>query len=106
MGDARAGSTDGRAVQLRELRGPGAAGASVAVDLAGGRCRADSAVGRFPAALCAERAAVDPAGEAAALFALAGILLGSLGAPAHGAAGLQSLVPLVRRAGRRRPGVG
>ena len=85
---------------------PGAGGASAAVDPAGRRCRAGGAVGRVPAALRAERAALDRAGEAAAGPAAAGVLLGALGAAAHGAAGLQPPVPLVRRAGRRRPGLG
>ena len=106
MGDARFGSADGRAVQLRELRAAGAGRSSAAGDPAGRRCRPGGADGRVPAALRAERAALDPAGEAAARLAAAGVLLGALRAPADGAAGLQPAVPLVRRPGRRRPGVG
>ena len=59
-------------------------------------------IGRVPAALRAERPALDPAGEAAAGAAAAGVLLGPLGAAADGAARLQPAVPLVRRPGRRR----
>ena len=52
----------------------------------------------FRGALCADRAAVDPAGEAASGDAVAGVLLDPLGAAADGAAGVRSAVPLVRRA--------
>ena len=98
VADARAGSADGRAVQLCELREPGAGGASAAGDPADRRCRAGGAERGVPAALRRERAALDRAGEAAAGAAAAGVLLGPLGAAADGAAGLQPAVPLVRRA--------
>ena len=57
-------------------------------------------------ALFADRAAVDPAGEAAAGDAAAGVLLDPLGAAADGAAGVRPPVPLVRRDRRRRCGLG
>ena len=62
--------------------------------------------GEFQQLYAAERPALDRAGEAAAGPAAAGVLLGPLRAAADGAAGLQPLVPLVRRARRRRPGLG
>ena len=49
---------------------------------------------------------LDPAGAAVAGAAAAGVLFDPLGAAVDGAARLQSAVPLVRRARRRRPGVG
>ena len=51
-------------------------------------------------------AAVDPAGAIAAGAAAAGVLHDPVGDAAHGATRLQSAVPLVRRAWRRRAGVG
>ena len=67
---------------------------------------AGSAGAEFRGALFAARPAVDSAGEAAAGDAAAGLLLDPLGAPADGAAGVRPVVPLVRRARRRRSGVG
>ena len=57
--------------------------------------------GEFCGALCADRAAVDPAGEAAAGDAVAGVLFDPLGAAVDGAAGVRPAVPLVRRDRRR-----
>ena len=48
-------------------------------------------------ALFADWAAVDPAGEAAAGDAVAGVLFGPLGRPADRAAGIRPAVPLVRQ---------
>ena len=56
---------------------------------------------RLRGALCADRPAVDPAGEAASGDAVAGVLLDPLGAAADGAAGVRPAVPLVRRDRRR-----
>src|SRR4051794_16369720 len=56
-----------------------------------------SALEREFAALCADWAAVDPAGEAAAGDAIAGVLFNPLGAASDGAAGIRPAVPLVRR---------
>ena len=79
VGDAGRGSADGRSVQLRELREPGAGWASAA----GRFCRWPmprwpALIGRVPAALRVERTALDRAGEAAARPAAAGVLLGPL----------------------------
>jgi hypothetical protein len=62
--------------------------------------------GRVFCAVFADRAAVDPAGEAVASDALASLLFNSLGAAVDGAAGVRSAVPLVRWHRRRRRGVG
>src|ERR1700716_2007486 len=64
------------------------------------------AVGRFCGALFRAGSAVDRARDAAAGDAVAGVLLGSLGASADGAVGVRSAVPLVRRARYGRSGVG
>ena len=61
---------------------------------------------RFLGALFADGSAVDPAGEAAAGDAAAGVLFDPLGAAADGAAGVRSAVSLVRGPWRRRSGVG
>ena len=52
----------------------------------------------FEKAVRQTRPALDSAGETASRFAVAGVLLGALGAAADGAARLQSAVPLVCRA--------
>src|SRR5882762_570130 len=62
--------------------------------------------GRFCGALFRAGSAVDRARDAAAGDAVAGVLLGSLGASADGAVGVRSAVPLVRRARYGRSGVG
>ena len=63
--------------------------------------------GEFDGALRGRRrAAVDPAGDAAAGDAAAGVLHDPLGAPADGAARVRPLVPLVRRAFGGRAGLG
>lgn len=62
--------------------------------------RERSAVGagaRVCRALFANWAAVDPAGEAAAGDAVAGVLFDPLGAASDGATGIRPAVPLVRR---------
>src|SRR5947209_9350374 len=64
------------------------------------------AVAGFCGALLRSWAAIDRARDAAASDAVAGILLGALGTPADGAAGVRSAVPLVCRARHRRCGVG
>src|SRR5882757_8703103 len=64
------------------------------------------AVGRFCGALFRAGSAIDRARDAAAGDAVAGLLLGSLGASADGAVGVRSAVPLVRRARYGRSGVG
>src|SRR5947208_10454420 len=64
------------------------------------------AVAGFCGALFRSWAAIDRARDAAAGDAFAGVLLGALGTPADGAAGVRSAVPLVCRAGHRRCGVG
>ena len=55
------------------------------------------------ACLLVRRSPLDRAGEAPAHLAVAGVLLGALGASADGAARLQSHVPLVRGARRCGP---
>ena len=57
-------------------------------------------------ALFADWATVDPAREAAAGDAVAGVLFDPLGAAFDGAAGIRPAVPLVRRDRRRRCGLG
>jgi hypothetical protein len=54
---------------------------------------------RVRQAVCADRATVDPAGEAAAVNALAGGLFDPLGAASDRAVGIRPAVPLVRRIG-------
>ena len=67
---------------------------------------AGGAGGRVLGAVFADRAAFDPAGEAAAGDAAAGVLFDPLGAAVDGAAGVRPAVPLVRRPRRRRCGLG
>ena len=59
---------------------------------------AGGAFERVLGALCADGPAVDPAREAAAGDAAAGVLFDPLGAAVDGAAGVRPAVPLVRRA--------
>ena len=104
--DARVGRTGRRAVRVRR---PGAAGAgrsSAAGHPGGGERSAGRAVGGVRPALRPSGPAVDPAREAAAGVAAAGVLFDPLGAPADGAARVRPPVPLVRRARDRGPGVG
>ncbi len=63
-------------------------------------------VGRVRGALCPDGSTVDPAGEAVAGDAVAGVLFDPLGAAADGAVGVRPAVPLVRRDRRRRCGLG
>ncbi len=56
-----------------------------------------AALGREFAALFADWAAVDPAGEAVAGDAVAGVLFDPLGAASDGAAGIRPAIPLVCR---------
>ena len=51
----------------------------------------------FCGALCADRAAVDSAGEAASGDAFAGVLFDPLGTAVDGATGIRPPVPVVRR---------
>ena len=75
------------------------------------RALADEALaalnGRLRGAVLGDGPALDPAGDAAAGDAVAGVLLGALRADADGADRLQPAVPLVRRAadGRARSGI-
>ena len=90
-------SADGRAVQLCELRGRVPADhplRPIRTRIVDERC---GCRGEFQQLYAPHRAALDPAGEAAAGPAAAGVLLGALGAAADGAARLQPAVPLVRR---------
>ena len=64
------------------------------------------AVGRVLGALFADRPALDPAREAFASDAVAGVLFDPLGAAVDGAIGVRPPVPLVRRHRRRRRGLG
>src|SRR6516225_4080217 len=96
--DARLGCQLRRAVQLRELRGAGSKGSSVAADPADRGQGAGGAVAGIRKAVRQTRPALDPAGETASRFAVAGVLFGALGAAADGTARLQSAVPLVCRA--------
>ena len=79
---------------LRTIRG----------DCERGACRRLS--GEFSALYSRMRPALDPAGEAAAGDAVAGVLFDPLGAAVDGAAGVRPAVSLVRRPRRRRCGVG
>ena len=60
----------------------------------------------FATALFGDGPPVDPAGDAAAGDAAAGLLFDPLGAATDGAAGVRPAVSLVRRAGHRRCGLG
>ena len=84
----------------------GSGGSSAAGDP--GHCErgAEVAVARFRRAVLADRAGVDPAGAAAAGVAAAGVLFDPLGAATGRADRHRPAVPLVRRAGHRRSGVG
>ena len=62
--------------------------------------------GEFAALYAPDGPALDPAREAAAGDAVAGVLFDPLGAAVDGAAGVRPAVPLVRRARRRRCGLG
>src|SRR5207248_1573209 len=104
--DARWGCEDRGAVQLRELRGAGASGSSVAGDPEDRQRGAGDAVAGVRKTLCQVRTAIDSAGETAARLAAASLLFGAFGAPADGAARLQSVVPLVCRAVAGCRGVG
>src|SRR5437899_1151024 len=104
--DARWGCENRGAVQLCELRAPGADGSSIAGDPPDRQRGADGAVAGIREALCQVRPAIDSAGETAARAAVAGVLFGAFGAAVDGAAWLQSAVPLVRRAVAGRGGVG
>ena len=106
VGDAGRGSADGAAVLLCRSRVESSRGPPVAGDPRLGERGADGPVGRLRRALFARRPAEHRAGAAAAGDVAAMLLLGALGAAADGAAGVRPLVPLVRRARGRRPGVG
>jgi hypothetical protein len=90
-------------VQLRQLRAAGSKGSSAARDPADCGRGAGGFVGGIRGAVRQVWAAVDPAGAIASRPAVTGLLYGSLGAPADGAARVQSAVPLVCRSvtGRR-----
>src|SRR6516162_2224956 len=92
--DARLGCQERRAVQLCELRGTGSKGSSVAADPADCGQGAGGAVAGIRKAVRQTRPTLDSARETASRFAVAGLLLGALGAAADGAARLQSAVPL------------
>src|SRR6516164_8737671 len=95
--DARLGCQERRAVQLRELRGAGSKGSSVAADPADCGQGAGGAVAGIRKAVRQTRPTLDPAGETASRFVVAGVLFGALGAAVDGTARLQSAVPLVCR---------
>ena len=86
IGDAGRRCSDGGPVLVCELRAAGAAGPSAAARAADRGCGVGRPLGRVRQALRADRAAVDPAREAVAGAAAAGVLLGALGAPADRAA--------------------
>ena len=84
-----------------QLRRPGGAGSARIIRCGRSAAIANAALAalsrRVLGAVFADRAAVDPAGEAAAGDAAAGFLLDPLGAAVDGAAGVRPVVSLVRR---------
>src|SRR5208282_6867995 len=104
--DARLGYQERRAVQLCELRGAGSKGSSVAADPTDSGRGAGGSVAGIREAVRQARPTIDSAGETASRVAVAGLLLGALGAAVDGAARLQFAVPLVCRAVAGCRGVG
>ena len=106
-GYARIGSSLGRTLFLRRCGDAGSVGSSAARDPFDRQRDAGCAERGVRRALRGRRrAAVDPAGDAAAGDAAAGVLHDPLGAPVDGAARVRPLVPLVRRAFGGRAGLG
>ena len=66
----------------------------------------DTMASDFASALCGHGPPLDRAGEAASGDAAAGLLFDTLGAATDGTVGVRSSIPLVRRSGHRRSGVG
>src|SRR5215207_995532 len=93
--NARARRAVGQFIQLCELRGAGSRRSSAAAGAGDCGRSTGGAFGGFRAPVLEAGTAIDRTGETAARAAVAGVLLGPLGAPADRAARLQPVIPLV-----------